>query len=276
MNNFKYPLDDAILQSVHAKLIYITHSKDVRNSPSQSQPHTHAFTEICYMKSGNGKYIIDDQTCIINENDFIIISPNVSHTELSAGEVTPEFILVGIEGLDFSLKINSQYMLFSNAPGHTDLWFYLNILHHEMEMRQPNYELICQNLLEIVIALLFRNAPSSFQEASYIKAERECTRLKHYMDSCYAQNISLDTLAQLSHLNKYYMVHTFTRQFGCSPISYLCEVRINASKELLTTTDYSITEIAQASGFSSQSYFAQCFQKNCGMTASSYRKKYRK
>ena len=68
------------------------------------------------------------------------------------------------------------------------------------------------------------------------------------------------------------MVHAFTRQFGCSPINYLCEVRIKASKELLATTDYSITEVAQSSGFSSQSYFAQCFLKHCRMTASAYRK----
>ena len=71
----------------------------------------------------------------------------------------------------------------------------------------------------------------------------------------YPQDITLDTLAEVSHLNKYYMVHAFTRQFGCSPINYLCEVRIKASKELLATTDYSITEVAQSSGFSSQSYF---------------------
>ena len=51
-------------------------------------------------------------------------------------------------------------------------------------------------------------------------------------------------------------------------ISYLCEVRIKASRELLASTDYSITEVAQLSGFSSQSYFAQCFQKYCRMTAS--------
>ena len=86
------------------------------------------------------------------------------------------------------------------------------------------------------------------------------------------RDITLDTLAEVSHLNKYYMVHAFTRQFGCSPINYLCEVRIKASKELLATTDYSITEVAQSSGFSSQSYFAQCFLKHCRMTASAYRK----
>lgn len=79
-------------------------------------------------------------------------------------------------------------------------------------------------------------------------------------------------LAEISHLNKYYLVHAFTRYFGCSPISYLCEVRIKASRELLASTDYSITEVAQLSGFSSQSYFAQCFQKYCRMTASAYRK----
>lgn len=76
-------------------------------------------------------------------------------------------------------------------------------------------------------------------------------------------------------LHKYYFVHIFTNTFGISPISYLQKKRILASCELLTDTDHSIGEIAQLTGFSSQSYFSQCFLKQCGMTAGAYRKKHK-
>lgn len=148
----------------------------------------------------------------------------------------------------------------------------MDSLLEEMENKRPHYELVCQDLLNMLIVKLIRRTNFSFEFVPSVKSSRECIKLKQYMEANYNQNITLDTLAHVSHLNKYYMVHAFTRQFGCSPMNYLIEVRIKASKELLASTDYSITEVAQSSGFSSQSYFAQCFLKHCHMTASAYRK----
>ena len=148
----------------------------------------------------------------------------------------------------------------------------MDSLLEEMENKKPHYELVCQDLLNMLIVKLIRRTNFSFEFVPSVKSSRECIKLKQYIEMNYPQDITLDTLAEVSHLNKYYMVHAFTRQFGCSPMNYLMEVRIKASKELLASTDYSITEVAQSSGFSSQSYFAQCFLKHCHMTASAYRK----
>lgn len=269
----RYPLESGEIKSIHAKLLYVTYSKYENDWPSL--PHTHYFTELCYIKKGNGKYLIDEQIFPVKEDDFIIINPNVAHTEISVGSVPLEYIILGVEGLDFSIK-DSEHLILNCRQDHTDFLFYMNALLQEMEAQSPDYELICQDLLEVLIIKLIRRTHLTFESLPAIKSGKECTKLKHYIDSNYAQDISLDTLSKISHLNKYYMVHAFTKQFGISPMNYLCEVRIKISKELLSSTDMSITEIAQSSGFSSQSYFAQCFQKHCGMTASAYRKKCRK
>lgn len=50
-------------------------------------------------------------------------------------------------------------------------------------------------------------------------------------------------------MNKYYLVHSFTKHFGCSPISYLNDKRIEESKNLLETTNHSIAAIASMIGF---------------------------
>ncbi|MGE9893394.1 helix-turn-helix domain-containing protein, partial [Lachnospiraceae bacterium SGI.240] len=47
-----------------------------------------------------------------------------------------------------------------------------------------------------------------------------------------------------------------------------------ACKELLTTSDLSVTQIASSAGFSSQSYFSQIFNKEVGMSPRQYRKLY--
>lgn len=73
-------------------------------------------------------------------------------------------------------------------------------------------------------------------------------------------------------MNKYYMVHAFTRYKGVSPISYLINRRIDEAKELLTHSNLPIAKIAQSVGFSSQSYFSQVFRKEVHMTPGAYRK----
>lgn len=266
----RYPLETGEIDPINAKLLYVTHSIYENDWPSL--PHMHYFTELCYIKKGTGNYLIEDQNFPIKEDDSIIINSNTSHTERSVGEIPLEYIILGVEGLNFSFGGEHEHLIFNCRRDHEEFAYFMDSLLEEMENKRPHYELVCQDLLNMLIVKLIRRTNFSFEFVPSVKSSRECIKLKQYMEANYNQNITLDTLAQVSHLNKYYMVHAFTRQFGCSPMNYLMEVRIKASKELLASTDYSITEVAQSSGFSSQSYFAQCFLKHCHMTASAYRK----
>ncbi|HJC22199.1 MAG TPA: AraC family transcriptional regulator [Candidatus Eisenbergiella merdavium] len=267
----RYPLNNDENNSISARLLYVTYSKFENDWPSLV--HTHYFTELCYIKGGQGIYLIEDSRYPVRRDDFIIINANVAHTEMSDGDSPLEYIILGVEGISFTFGGGSRdHIIFNCGKDHADFLFYMNALLEEMENKSRDYELVCQNLLEVLIVKLLRRSNLSFEYETSVKSSRECLKLKQYIEANYTQDITLDTLAEISHLNKFYLVHAFTRYFGCSPMNYLCEVRIKASKELLASTDYSITEVAQSSGFSSQSYFAQCFRKYCRMTASAYRK----
>ncbi|WP_318709409.1 AraC family transcriptional regulator [Candidatus Acetatifactor stercoripullorum] len=269
----RYQLNAADAQSVSAKLLYVTYSK--YENDWSSLPHTHYFTELFYVKKGHGKFLVDDRLYPIKEDDFVIVNANVSHTEISEKDTPLEYIILGVEGLSFSFEDNRDHIIFNCRNDQSDLMFYMNSMLKEMEEKKRNYELVCQNLLEVMIVKLLRRTNFAFEVISSEKISRDCFRIKQYIDANYTSDITLDTLSEISHLNKYYLVHSFAKYFGCSPINYLCSVRIKASKELLTSTNYSISEVAQSSGFSSQSYFAQCFQKHCHMSASAYRKSFR-
>lgn len=266
----RYQLGKNDNKSLKSKLLYVTYSKYEHDWPSF--PHSHYFTELCYIKKGEGSYLIDGELFPVKKGDFVIINANITHTETSTGSVPLEYIILGVEGLDFSFHENNRHIILDGSRSHTDFSFYMDSLLYEMEEKKEDYELVCQNLLEVLIILLERHTNLTFETVPTEKSSRECTKIKKYIEANYTHNITLDLLSEISCLNKFYLVHTFTKRFGCSPMNYLCEVRINASKELLATTDYSITEIAQSSGFSSQSYFSQCFFKHCHMTASAYRK----
>ena len=256
--------------AVASRLLYATHSRYENDWPSEM--HTHPFTELLYVIDGQGSLQLDGEQPPLRKDDFAIVNPNTVHSERSSSAAPLEYIILGVDNASFSISGGRDYMIFSCAKEHHDLIFYMNALLHELEEPAHGSDRICQNLLEVLILKLIRCTNFSFEVIPAVRIRRECQKIKRYIENNYAKEITLDTLATVSHLNKFYLVHVFKKYCGCSPISYLCRIRVQASRELLASTDYSITYIAQVCGFSSQSYFSQCFQKSCGMTAGAYRK----
>ena len=131
---------------------------------------------------------------------------------------------------------------------------------------------VCQSILQVLLVFISREVNLSIISDSTFRISKECALAKRYIDTNYAQNITLDTLAELTHINKYYLAHSFASCIGQSPISYLSSKRLQASMELLVNTNHSIAQVASSTGFSSQSYFSQMFKKSVGMTPQQYRK----
>ena len=65
----------------------------------------------------------------------------------------------------------------------------------------------------------------------------------------------------------------FKRMTGITIFQYLLEYRIKKSQELLNNSRLSIAEIAQSSGFTTQSYYSSCFKRLTGCTPGAYRKR---
>lgn len=259
---------------IDLKPLYVSHAKYENDWPSLF--HTHPFSELFYVIGGRGSFLTEEATHPIMAGDFIIINANTSHTEKSSPDMPLEYISVAVKDIYFTFDGYDEYTVFNCQEEQKDLKFYMTAILQELMDKNHNYATVCQNLLEILVIQLMRWTNHSFKIESTTRIHRECMKIKRYIEFNYAQEITLDNLARLSHINKYYMSHVFTKCFGSSPIQYLCQIRIQSSKDLLANTDFSITDVASLSGFSSHSYFAQCFQKDCGMTASAYRRECKK
>ena len=134
--------------------------------------------------------------------------------------------------------------------------------------------MVCQDLLEVLLIRVLRHTDFSLTVApAGRRASKECAAVRRYIDGHFKENISLDMLAELTHINKYYMVHAFSREYGVSPINYLISRRIQESRYLLSDTDHSLSQISHMLGFSSPSYFSQSFRKLEGMSPMEYRKR---
>lgn len=259
------------------KLLYISTSKF--EGDWKSHLHMHYFTEIFYILNGEGTFLIENNLIPAQKNDLIIINPNVEHTENSIKMHPLEYIVFGVDGLTFQfdeLTSFKDYILLNYSNEKDMFLLLLHTLLKEISQKRNKYESVCQNILEIFLIYISRHEKLNIINSLTIKMPKECSIIKRYLDYNYSDNITLDTLANLTHMNKYYLVHSFTKYIGISPIHYLTSNRVQASKNLLLTTNYSIAEIASNVGFSSQSYFSYTFRKLIGISPNEYRKQYSK
>ncbi len=273
MSNKRYDIKDQKLEKMNVQLLYITQAKyDV---DWHSIKHTHHFTELFYVIRGKGSFLVENEQFPVKEDDLIVVNPNVSHTEISNPDTPLEYIVLGISGLQFLSDDGTgfyDYSIHNYYNYKHEVLFYLRTLVEEIKNEDENFGIISQNLLEILILNIVRRTKNNILIKPTTKVNKECRFIEQYINEHFSEDITLQKLSNLTYLNKYYIVHVFKKYKGLSPINYLIERRIHEAKKLLETTNYSVSKVAEISGFSSQSYFSQIFKKEMNMTPNQYRK----
>ena len=271
MSHRHYSIKENEIPKINSRLLSISLSKDEKDWTSVL--HTHPFTEIFFVLNGKGKFLFHREIRPIETGDLIIIPPYLEHTEQSIPGTPLQYYVLGIDGIAFQEEDQAPspqiFCNFDNVAMIQDLFAQI---YYEVKSENYGAELICQYLLEILILRILRTSRQLMPVSiNTVRMTKECAQIKEYLDTNYAEHITLDTLTGLTHMNKYYMAHSFTKYTGLSPIQYLNQRRLEAACQLLRDTDLSISDIAGSTGFSSQSYFTQTFRKFYGITPIKYR-----
>jgi AraC-like DNA-binding protein len=99
-------------------------------------------------------------------------------------------------------------------------------------------------------------------------------RAKDLIDRDYAQPLDVPALAREAHASTAYFSRSFKRTFGETPHQYLLRRRIERAKELLRSTDRSVTEISLDVGFRSLGSFSAGFRGLVGESPSDYARRW--
>lgn len=125
--------------------------------------------------------------------------------------------------------------------------------------------LLMQELVERFCQSVFPNA---------IRGESNAVmRAARYVDVHFAENITLAEAAKSVYLSPSYLSTQFKKAMGLSFNEYLNTVRISEAKRQLARGWESVTEIAYAVGYDSQSYFSKVFRRLVGMSPTDYQRK---
>ena len=255
LNRYDLTVEISNEHQKNTRLLYISTAK--YGGDWLSVPHTHTCTELFYVVGGHGIFMIGDESFQVHKGDLVVVNPMVEHTETSFHAQPLEYIVLGVEDLELSFgsESNRHYHISHFLPDTSaQIEHYLQSILREIAGQAPGYETICQNLLNILVILLMRSFDSSARilpSANHVS--KDSATVRRYIDNHFKEPVTLDLLAALVHINKYHMAHSFTRDYGISPINYLLQLRLQESCSLLRSTNHSMSQIAQITGFSSDS-----------------------
>lgn len=96
-----------------------------------------------------------------------------------------------------------------------------------------------------------------------------------YLRQHYQEEITAQVLGEAVNFHPVYIARCMKQQFGCSPMQYLHNYRIERAKLLLIQSDSTISVIAEEVGFQSAAYFTSSFTQYTGISPRQYRQRFR-
>lgn len=92
-----------------------------------------------------------------------------------------------------------------------------------------------------------------------------------FIHTHFSEALSREDIARHVGISADYLTDCFRQELSITPMIYLRRYRIRQARELLETTNLSMTEVAFEVGFSESAHFSRLFQREVGMTPRAYR-----
>ena len=99
-------------------------------------------------------------------------------------------------------------------------------------------------------------------------------RILTFIESHADQPVRVEDLRRLVNLSPCHFSRSFKRSFGEPPQTYLMRRKLNHARHLMLVTDMSLSEVAQASGFSDQAHLSRKFRRQAGRSPAVWRREH--
>jgi AraC-like DNA-binding protein len=148
-----------------------------------------------------------------------------------------------------------------------------SLLMHETEARAPLGRPYFESLAKALIIAVVSQTDARLPDAGnlYIQHDRIQRAVSH-LEANFQVKLTTEDLARVSNLSPFHFSRLFTRLVGLTPHEYILSCRLRFAARLLRGhLEYSIGDVAVASGFADQSHFTKCFCRAFGKTPKAYR-----
>jgi len=229
----------------------------------------HSFLLI-YTMHGEGKLLYHGQTFSLHENSCVLISCMDYHRYST--DTGWDFLYVHFDGAR-ALPLYRLYEGQTYQPSFMDrsCSFDLSIYRIYSLMTGASYhrEILIDRIMTGLLADLLISRNTEVIDPPHFISEIET-----YVAGHLAGRISLDSISEHVHLNKYYISHAFRKYLNTTIQEYIISARMSQAKSMLINTAYSVDQISGLCGMASASHFIRLFREREGMTPARFRRKW--
>lgn len=267
----------------------------IRREDGFSMPskHLHDAYEIYYLLDGKRYYFIEKQTYEVTGGCLVFINRRQAHQTSQAGGGSHDRILIGLQEEPFSsffcstgeLKLEDffekHWGVLRLAPEERPFVEGLLMqLADELHEKAAGYRLAAQAALARLILFAARRmtgaaVPAAPVSLSTTARHRKVNEVAGYIVNHYREPLSLETVADRFFVSKCYLSRIFKEVTGFTVNEYIHLNRIREAQRLLSCTSLNITEVSEALGYDTITYFERVFKKFSGTTPLKYRLAYR-
>ncbi|MCD9020826.1 AraC family transcriptional regulator [Cohnella silvisoli] len=267
-------------------LLYVNRATEDFTAPM----HNHDFIEFAFIAEGNGFHHIGDEVHEVRKGQLFYIPIGISHvfrpvsTDLAKHPLIVYNCVFSPRLLtklgEFASDSNIREYIASLIDGSESYFYLLDasdsieklflLLHREYALpREGSFDYLYTLLLQLLIVV------HRMKEDPQSPPARKLTHFDHlltYMEQNLSSELTLSHLSEISRWSERHLQRLFKQHTAQSFNRYLQSLRIQKSCELLRSTAYKISTVAEMAGYKDIASFIAVFKRNVGNTPSGYRK----
>ncbi|ACT02199.1 helix-turn-helix transcriptional regulator [Paenibacillus sp. JDR-2] len=247
-------------------------------SPFQHPLHRHeTFSELLLVEEGRGTFVVDGKPYEVGPGTVLLYHRGIWHEEWSTHypfrATYFAFKDLQVKGCPQNYFLGPDQAPVIELGEKTDETASLvRECLAELHSGLAESRAAANHLFGLLLARLARLVPGESTERRIVKpAEAAVIKARGYIEENYQQPITLEQLAKVTFVSKYYLSHLFQQEVGISVIQFLIQCRMEAAKRYLIMTGRPVKEIGELVGYQSEPTFHNLFKKVTGLTPGQFR-----
>ncbi|NMA85725.1 MAG: helix-turn-helix domain-containing protein [Tissierellia bacterium] len=262
--------------------------KIIIHAIDEFQMHWHNEIELLLVLEGSISIRVGENIYYLEENDIILINSDELH---STRRTKDENVLLAVQ-IDSRIysnlypefnKMRFNCKSFQYEEDQQEVFdtirHYIAKIVWELNKKDQGYEFRIGSNLYLLGEYILNNCEYKLVENEDIELRdsdlARLQRIMEYVSKNSHKKITLKEIAEMEHLNYYYLSHFIKQKTGMSFQEYLNTIRLDKAIKMLISTDMPIIDISNNVGFSNINSFNNLFRDSYNTTPTEFRKNQR-
>lgn len=264
--------------------------QDERAEETIAPLHYHRYTEYILCVEDGIEFTINSKKISPDTKDIIVIGANVIHSSYKPSKSKgkqyvfriPQNLLSGmINNTNYKKSINKfetlfmpyNYYIIKDDKLYSELLEIFQNIYIAINKETNHTLYIYSQILMIADTFLKYQTSIPSKNTSLSKGNETNIQITaDYMQQHFNKKIAMEDMAKMAHMSYSYYPKMFKKTMGVSFSNFLISLRISAAEELMLAGKYTMNEIAEKSGFPSQSTFNHTYKKLRGFSPRDFKK----